>query len=859
MRKILSICMVLTLVLCVMGLNAQNQTTLRSQTQSTAFDLNINHSSDLCNDSKDNPSRATWDLLWSFSINEVQGSGGNFAPFLWGDYLYITKWAASSMGQVHKFSRSGSNWTYSGQFVISGASGSVNLEGFCTDGTFLYCCTGASNIYKIDPATMTIVGTIPVSGQIIDAVAYDADNDCFWIAEYQTSSAKKIAKTGGTVLKTLTTSLNITGLAWEKFSDGTPYLWMLNAVSSGTSIDLSRWNLTTDAFQANAHSNSSVPLINGVGTGLYTGLDPVLGKNVLIGITEGASDVIFCYELSSGAPPTDVTITTDVFPTGAGTVTGGGTYAIGAPVTLTATANTDWEFVNWFFEGTAISDNPLTFNASTDATYTAHFQSTLPPGDCDPPTNLDVEYGTDCDMAALTWDPPAKGGRGVIWDNGPFITHPGGGAGGKDVSAFTVDGQALIGSNMNKALDYSIADNFTLTTESSIETIEFYSYQTGSGNTSTITGVYVRIWDNAPNAGGNIIWGDMTTDRMISTSWSDVYRVTTTLTNTDRPIFKIIANVNVVLPAGNYWVDVAATGSATSGPWANPVEVVGAHHTGNALQHVSTGWQAWIDSSSGNGTSEPFDLPFVIYGSTDEPEPVAYNVYRDGEKLTDTPIEDTFYDDTTCDFTKEHKWEVKVACDGGGESNATSKTMDACISTPLPPCEPVTEVNDDFNADAKEITITWTAPALTPVKYEIFKDGISIAEATAAEYTDDLSELEEGEYTIEYCVLPIYDTDVCEGDVEKACITANFVITGIKGYCKTAFSIVPNPAHNNITISAVTNFHTLEVVSFLGQKILSVSNDSNTAKLDVSNLSNGVYFVRIISETGISVKKFVKQ
>jgi hypothetical protein len=82
---------------------------------------------------------------------------------------------------------------------------------------------------------------------------------------------------------------------------------------------------------------------------------------------------------------------------------------------------------------------------------------------------------------------------------------------------------------------------------------------------------------------------------------------------------------------------------------------------------------------------------------------------------------------------------------------------------------------------------------------------------------------------------------------------------GIKENAKTEFSIVPNPATTRITVSASSNFRTVEVVSFLGQIVLNQSNIGNKALLDISNLTNGIYFVRIISENGASVRKFVKQ
>ena len=63
-------------------------------------------------------------------------------------------------------------------------------------------------------------------------------------------------------------------------------------------------------------------------------------------------------------------ITTDVTPEGAGTVSGGGTYAYGSIITLTAQNNTGYEFVKW---SDGFTDNPRNVFVEGDATYTAVF------------------------------------------------------------------------------------------------------------------------------------------------------------------------------------------------------------------------------------------------------------------------------------------------------------------------------------------------------------------------------------------------------------------------------------------------------------------------------------------------------
>ncbi len=68
----------------------------------------------------------------------------------------------------------------------------------------------------------------------------------------------------------------------------------------------------------------------------------------------------------------EYTITTNVAPAGSGTVTGGGTYPYGASVTLTATPNTGYEFLQWS-DGNL--QNPRTITVTGNASYTALFSN----------------------------------------------------------------------------------------------------------------------------------------------------------------------------------------------------------------------------------------------------------------------------------------------------------------------------------------------------------------------------------------------------------------------------------------------------------------------------------------------------
>ncbi|HSN53622.1 MAG TPA: hypothetical protein VLT32_03080 [Candidatus Sulfomarinibacteraceae bacterium] len=222
------------------------------------------------------------------------------------------------------------------------------------------------------------------------------------------------------------------------------------------------------------------------------------------------------------------------------------------------------------------------------------------------------EVGVSNPAPLTLWEWPSP--DVVLYDNGPLVTHPAGGAGGADASALqTTLGMNTLGAGHQNNLGYSLADEFTVTDAAGwqIDTITFFAYQTGSTTTSTITGVYVAIWDAAPNAGGTVIWGDQTTNRLLTTGWSNIYRVTdTTLTTTNRPIMENVATIGTTLAQGTYWLQWSAAGSLSSGPWAPPISVLGQTTTGNALQYT-TAWAALTDT----GTLTPQGMPFIINGS----------------------------------------------------------------------------------------------------------------------------------------------------------------------------------------------------------------------------------------------------
>jgi len=209
--------------------------------------------------------------------------------------------------------------------------------------------------------------------------------------------------------------------------------------------------------------------------------------------------------------------------------------------------------------------------------------------------------------------PVYQWGRDVLHDNGPVYNAP-----GLSILESTTLGMSTLGFGHQFGLGYRMADDFTVDAGLwNIVRITFFAYQTGAATSpSTMTGVYFQIWDGSPDdAGSSVVWGDLVTNRLSTSVWSEIYRVAEGDQGaTNRPIMANTCNVLISLPAGDYWLDWMTDGSLTSGPWAPPIVVLGQTTTGNGLQYT-TAWADAVDS----GTATPQGLPFIIEGCIPTP------------------------------------------------------------------------------------------------------------------------------------------------------------------------------------------------------------------------------------------------
>ena len=140
------------------------------------------------------------------------------------------------------------------------------------------------------------------------------------------------------------------------------------------------------SFQVSAEEGSYVAISqNNVLKGVA--LVPASGTvNVQVeaGITSGQVRIVvtkpqrqpYIQDINVGGAPQSFTITVSANPTNGGTVTGGGSYNQGASCTVSATANTGYDFTNWTENGNVVSTQAnYTFTVTGNRNLVANFQA----------------------------------------------------------------------------------------------------------------------------------------------------------------------------------------------------------------------------------------------------------------------------------------------------------------------------------------------------------------------------------------------------------------------------------------------------------------------------------------------------
>ena len=456
------------------------------------------------------------------------------------------------------------------------------------------------------------------------------------------------------------------------------------------------------------------------------------------------------------------------------------------------------------------------------------------------------------------------------WGHGDkFTTHPGAGYNnGWNVSALH-DGLTAYGFNVNRDEGIMVMDKFDTPegwSQGGIYGFRFYLYQDATP-VSTLTGVYMAIYDGDPLDGGQLIYGNLDENIMGSTHMQHVYRTSENdFTEVNRPVACITAGMYLddILP-GTYWFIATFTGRLKGGVYAVPRTVLGETTTGEArIYDPDKGWSPLIDP--GTGTQQGLSFSMIGPG-TGGALPIGYtDLYRDGELIAHgiDPYEESYIDHNVPHGVHSYSI-VNVYSDPNWwecPNKSCPKTID------VRPCYPPKNLEIDMeplNDEWKVSRLTWNKEDALPQRedirtfYEIYRKeesqnnyyivGVLPKDETleSFEYYDTVPN---GTYSYRVNDYNVYPSGSCQSEFAEN----TWSVEEFKDGLETCL-LHPNPTTGLLTI-AMDDFSHAEVYDLMGRKI----KQSQRPTLDLHALPQGLYVVKVFDKTDNSIiRKIIKQ
>ncbi len=101
--------------------------------------------------------------------------------------------------------------------------------------------------------------------------------------------------------------------------------------------------------------------------------------------------------------------------------------------------------------------------------------------------------------------------------------------------------------------------------------------------------------------------------------------------------------------------------------------------------------------------------------------------------------------------------------------------------------------------------------------------------------------------SFDICMTVTYNGTDADAGNNTTCLTVNRTSVGVNDELRNNIGIFPNPANDLITITNAENAN-IVIVNMVGSIVANVENASANQTIDISNLTNGTYFVRVKAE-----------
>jgi hypothetical protein len=303
-----------------------------------------------------------------------------------------------------------------------------------------------------------------------------------------------------------------------------------------------QYKFTIDGWNAQEEFGEGLPCIDLIDDGF---------NNRAYTVTETVTIPTVCFNSCSACEIiVNSTITLNASPTNGGTTSGSGTFENGSSVTVTATANTGFTFLNWTQNGNIVSTSAsYTFTLTADITLVANFEMT---------TNMNV-----INLSANPTNGGTTSGSGTF-ENGSSVTVTATANTGFTFLNWTQNGNIVSTSasyTFTLTADITLVANFEMTTNMNV--INLSANPTNGGTTSGSgtfeNGSSVTVTATANTGFTFLNWTQ--NGNIVSTSASYTFTLTADITLVAN--FEMTTNMNVINLSANPTNGGTTSGSGT--------------------------------------------------------------------------------------------------------------------------------------------------------------------------------------------------------------------------------------------------------------------------------------------------------
>jgi hypothetical protein len=205
---------------------------------------------------------------------------------------------------------------------------------------------------------------------------------------------------------------------------------------------------------------------------------------------------------------------------------------------------------------------------------------------------------------------------------------------------------------------------------------------------------------------------------------------------------------------------------------------------------------------------------------------------------------------------------IQAVCDANQTSNWTADVYFLTLADDTLTCPAPTDLTATVSAENSSVVLTWQQEPNTANEWQINYRPVSesawnqiVVNTTTHTLTDLIPDQDYYAFVVAHC------SNGANSNPSNA-VTFHTGGVGIHNYLERSVTLYPNPATDKVVVAVSDEnirITDVEVYNVYGQLVNTIVPTENPLHINISGLSDGMYFVRVTTEDGIVTKNFVKK